>query len=101
MWTDKWLDYLENLEEDEGFGHNCWDDLEDTIKQFKKLEKLGAKILIYTTEPPAYNIRVEMPKSTIAQKNILSHILTKCPPTSFARWMEFKKKKMLDLEWHW
>jgi hypothetical protein len=99
MWTENWLECL--AESEESFGHNCWDDTKDTIRQFKALEKLGAQIYLDKNDWSLYNIRLDLPSNSVKKSNILLHLLTKCPSPSAVTWRTLNKKKMLDIEWHW
>lgn len=119
-WIRDWKTYLKKLkEESDGeiqFGHNCWEDTDDAIRQFSQLEKLGGKVYVDTVNHPAapYCIKVVLDSNTpynkvwqvICKGDIAMHILLKMPPASRVELKKSRAKKnfgqqYLELEWHW
>ena len=104
MWIDEWKEKLKSLlDEGEDFGHNCWCDTEDTIRQFSKIEKFGGKVQIPDDEYPC-DARIWLNSTKIGLENdlrILKHILMKMPAASSCIEKNKDSKSFLELSWHW
>ena len=104
-----WKSWLKNrmksLNEEYIFGVNQWRDTNSVIREFSKLEKLGAEIHIEICKDTVYytcypsTVRIILPADLDKSNRILFNIILKMPAWDYAKKSTYKKKSCLILGW--